>query len=57
MKKKLLVLLGPLAAASIAFAADKSTTTAANPLLKSDTVVWVHLDYLLVRMYGTGGLS
>jgi len=53
MNKKWILLLCALVASASLFAVDKTAKQTANPLLKSDTVIWAGLDYSMVRMYGT----
>jgi hypothetical protein len=53
MIQKHLALFFVLAAGATLSAADKATHQPPSALPKSETVVWVGLDYSLVRMYGT----
>ncbi len=53
MKKRLIPLFCTVVTGATLFAADKTAKPPANPLLKSDTVIWAGLDYSMVRMYGT----
>ena len=53
MPQKLILLSCAVLVGTAALAADNAGTPSAYPLLKSHTVVWVGLDYSMVRMYGT----